>query len=555
MANILALPRQWVHRALNSLLRAAVNANSTEFVTSLIDHGAQCYTDTLHNLSTDSHPELVKILTRDYLVRPGLGTRTAISVLIDTENGSYLHRSLLSNPIASTSGLVPAIMAGKMDLISRLLEAGVCVNYRARPLLHSETCEEMTALEAAVRTRRMDLVELLLAYGALPFDDGALRAAVVAGDEILKVLLERALGSSSYRRAGFGIPALQLAIEEKNTDVVDLLLRNHVPTHQLYRDTIPGHFDEARGKLTSPGPYPAVLGNPEDHVVALHTAIREDRSRDLLILKRVLESTPKEALNTLPAWRREISALECAIKERNDAAVNLFLDHGVDPDIEVTSRRKGTPLNAAVANGDIPLVKKLIERGASVNSAAHKGEGYTALQTAAIRGHIPIARHLIRCGADVDAAGSVKGGTALELAAGNGRIDMVHLLVQEGAQLIGSGSHQFERTKEMAMEGTSLESSTGRVSLDSFTGRPSLDSAGYPMVVKLLEDLRMKQIESQELVEMLVPTHSGLTWEIDGLGQTTSNESCLGLAMNAVGDDTPFESCCLSEMDWVTGIG
>ena len=184
-----------------------------------------------------------------------------------------------------------------------------------------------------------------------------------------------------------------------------------------------------------------------------------------------------------------------------------------------------TPLNAAIENGDIILVQKLIEKGASVNSATHKVYGHTALQTAASCGYIPIARHLISCGADVNAAGSLHGGTALELAAQNCRVDMIHLLVEEGVQLIGNGNHQFERAKEMAIERSHL------------------------MVVKLLENLHKTQVESLGLGQATMLEPSGVISDIEQLGQTIWDANDVLLTSNNVGDEAPFESWYSPEMD------
>jgi len=518
MTSILALPVKWLDKALVQFLKSAIKANSPEFAAKLIDHGATVDLDVITLLSAESHPELVKIIAQE--IRPWhrrfeIGEWKYVQALTEFGDSSTLQKYLYSYPTASVKGLSHAIMAGKMDIVSCLLAAGVGQFYNPYD-------DKVTALEAAVRTRNLDLVDLLLKYGAPPCDNGALRAAVLVGCDVVETLLRSALRSPPYGKAGFGIPALQLAIEHKNATIVDLLLRNEVPTHQPYRDPIPGHLGYRSDRLTSPGPY----GSYSEHIItALQTALQHDLSTDLRILKAVLASTPKDSLNNLPTLDTETSALEYAIRKQNAAAVNLLLEIGVDVDVKITRHHHSTPLNAAIENGDIILVQKLIEKGASVNSATHKVYGHTALQTAASCGYIPIARHLISCGADVNAAGSLHGGTALELAAQNCRVDMIHLLVEEGVQLIGNGNHQFERAKEMAIERSHL------------------------MVVKLLENLHKTQVESLGLGQATMLEPSGVISDIEQLGQTIWDANDVLLTSNNVGDEAPFESWYLPEMD------
>jgi hypothetical protein len=337
MAKILALPVEVQMLALENCLNVAIKANSPGLAAAVISHGSTVDMADLSPLSAESHPELVKIILQEYRIKDKTFfyiDEALMSTLIDLAESSILQNLLGSNPKAWTSGLVHAITAGKMNIVSGMLEAGVCVNFRAFGQDLESPFNEIAALEAAVRTRDMDMVDLLLACGALPYDDGALRAAVLIGCEIVETLLKRALRSSPYRRAGFGIPTLQLAITKENAAIVDLFLSNDIPTHQLYISPIPGHSRGATMKLTSPGPYQYFVGfqdGSKDEMTALHTALRDDRSRDLDILKMVLGSTPKEALNNLLTWDREVSALEYAIQQENYSAVDLLLELGVDP--------------------------------------------------------------------------------------------------------------------------------------------------------------------------------------------------------------------------------
>ncbi|KAF2667557.1 hypothetical protein BT63DRAFT_480505 [Microthyrium microscopicum] len=104
-------------------------------------------------------------------------------------------------------------------------------------------------------------------------------------------------------------------------------------------------------------------------------------------------------------------------------------------------RRYSRPsVQAAVEEGDIELVQKLLNLGALVNSPAAARKGVTALQLAAIHCSIEEARLLLSVGAAINAPGAAIGGRrALEGAAEHSRIYMIQLMGSRGA-LIGPDS-------------------------------------------------------------------------------------------------------------------
>jgi ankyrin repeat protein len=84
----------------------------------------------------------------------------------------------------------------------------------------------------------------------------------------------------------------------------------------------------------------------------------------------------------------------------------------------------------AVAEGDIQLLKTLIDQGADVN--AKNKEGETALMVASLEGRLDVAKLLVEKGADVNAKDSV-GANALHYAAMGGSLDVIKYLVMKGA--------------------------------------------------------------------------------------------------------------------------
>ena len=95
----------------------------------------------------------------------------------------------------------------------------------------------------------------------------------------------------------------------------------------------------------------------------------------------------------------------------------------------------------AIKDGDITIVKDLIERGANVNHASIVGD--TPLIIAGNRGHLEIVKYLIEHGADVNQANN-KGNTSLTWASAqsflslqmnNARFEIVKYLIEQGANV------------------------------------------------------------------------------------------------------------------------
>ena len=101
----------------------------------------------------------------------------------------------------------------------------------------------------------------------------------------------------------------------------------------------------------------------------------------------------------------------------------------------------------------------LPDGGADVN--AYDSYGSTPLRSAALNGNIPMVRALLERGADVNAGeedyrvwlGSFQG-TPLVSAAIEGRIDMTKLLLDSGAEIEGEfGEEQFSDAVRLAKKG------------------------------------------------------------------------------------------------------
>ena len=88
-------------------------------------------------------------------------------------------------------------------------------------------------------------------------------------------------------------------------------------------------------------------------------------------------------------------------------------------------------LLTAARDGQVELVRSLLEEGAEVNAA--RGDGLTALHLAAEGGHPAVAEALVAAGAAVDAGTRIGGYTPLQMAARGGHGAVVLRLLEAGA--------------------------------------------------------------------------------------------------------------------------
>jgi len=109
---------------------------------------------------------------------------------------------------------------------------------------------------------------------------------------------------------------------------------------------------------------------------------------------------------------------------KNGIDVNFQYDLGV------------TVLMYASYNGEIEIVKYLIDNGANINlQSKHDGKyGFSALTEASRNGHIEVVKYLIDNGADINLQINY-GYTALIEASRNGHIEVIKYLIDNGADI------------------------------------------------------------------------------------------------------------------------
>ena len=129
--------------------------------------------------------------------------------------------------------------------------------------------------------------------------------------------------------------------------------------------------------------------------------------------------------------------LNLAIKDKSEDVIT-FLVANKATDVDISNKFGETPLMIASIEGNLPLVKMLIqERNAQINHI-----GWTPLHYSCARGHLEVAQYLIANGAVVDSL-SPGNTTPLMMAVQSGNEALVKLLLDKGADIQVRNSQGF----------------------------------------------------------------------------------------------------------------
>lgn len=149
-----------------------------------------------------------------------------------------------------------------------------------------------------------------------------------------------------------------------------------------------------------------MLGN-DNTSYSLISAVREGR------LERARELINSFGLSYSQAWSEGYVLLRDAIENKHTAVTKLLLTNGS----KVNSKNKkpsNTPLHFAAINGDIEIVKMLLDRGANID--AKNQYGRTPLHNAIENKKMEITELLLNRGANINVK-SNDGITPLHIAA------------------------------------------------------------------------------------------------------------------------------------------
>ena len=118
-----------------------------------------------------------------------------------------------------------------------------------------------------------------------------------------------------------------------------------------------------------------------------------------------------------------------AIKDNSDKVIDVLLNNQ-NIDVDLSNKNGETPLMIASIQGNLPLVKRLVEK----NHAAIDHIAWTPLHYASARGQVSVAVFLLSEGAIVDSR-SLNDTTPLMMAVQSGNEQMVKLLLDKGADI------------------------------------------------------------------------------------------------------------------------
>ena len=121
--------------------------------------------------------------------------------------------------------------------------------------------------------------------------------------------------------------------------------------------------------------------------------------------------------------------LNLAIRDKSNDVIE-FLISNLSTDVDISNKFGETPLMIASIEGELPLVKRLVQqRNAQINHI-----GWTPLHYACAKGYFEVSQYLISNGAMIDSL-SPGNTTPLMMAVQSGNEILVKLLLDKGADL------------------------------------------------------------------------------------------------------------------------
>ncbi|MBX2839971.1 MAG: ankyrin repeat domain-containing protein [Gammaproteobacteria bacterium] len=131
--------------------------------------------------------------------------------------------------------------------------------------------------------------------------------------------------------------------------------------------------------------------------------------------------------------------------DRVDTLVQMLDQHNGNKSEVVKLLRKvasngKSALMVASKQGELALVKRMVESGANVNELTQTGG--TPLMFAVLGNHITLARWLHQAGADINAKGS-NGWSAATIAGAKGQAEMLRWLIEAGADMDSPDVYRF----------------------------------------------------------------------------------------------------------------
>jgi ankyrin repeat protein len=255
--------------------------------------------------------------------------------------------------------------------------------------------------------------------GSNELNEGLIQAAAAGNAAAVEELLQQ--GADINAQGRFGNTPLMMAVQSDKVDMVKLLLKKGADPDGLggaaLLTAIDGDNLEIVKLLLEGGANTDVAEN--DGTTPLTKAVQRNHTA---MVKLLLEKGANPNTWSPPLY--------FAAGQGDVEVVRLLLDHGAD--INETNANQTTALHQATLNGRAAVVKLLIERGAKIE--AKDQFGATPLHEAAHWGQPEAARELLDRGANVQARDD-HGDTPLHIAAHRGCTAVVKLLLDRGANI------------------------------------------------------------------------------------------------------------------------
>ncbi|MDR0389512.1 MAG: ankyrin repeat domain-containing protein [Spirochaetaceae bacterium] len=266
---------------------------------------------------------------------------------------------------AAHSPLTFAIRSGNREMVKLLLDAGAWTGEKAETWVYLW----YGPLEYAISMKDAAIVQLMLECGVDPNEsshlssDSLFYAVTIGTPEIVRLLIEAGADTDPENRYGDYQP-LPAAVD----------LQNH----------------EAARMLIEAG---AVVNRPMDFYDTLLS--RAVKKNDEAMVKLLLEGGADINDSRHPGYYRGHTPLTRAITDGNMDMVRLLLDAGAD--INSPGEYGNGPLQEAIKKGNTALTMEFLALGARVNTP----DGTPPLFFAVQDGNIPLMRTLLDAGADI----------------------------------------------------------------------------------------------------------------------------------------------------------
>jgi len=181
--------------------------------------------------------------------------------------------------------------------------------------------------------------------------------------------------------------------------------------------------------------------------------------------------------------------LHLAVETGNIELAKFLIDSGANINLTDGTYEYYTPLHTACRSGKLEAVKLLKEKGADMDAV--DGAGETAVNIASDYGHLPVVKYLLENGASVHSVSMIH--TPLLAAAENGHVEVVKFLLEKGANVNATGQYRKDTPLHVAAQNgfaavcsLLIKNGGDRKALND-EGKTPLDLASTPEVKSALQ--------------------------------------------------------------------